>query len=199
MIACWGMTTLEYLRACNAWEKNQVVTENSHALAEMGAPAHVPADKKAFKPFPDCVEWVIFRRKPAKKKKKSASVEATTPKVSKAKVVPATERMQEACAAANAAHGAVPLQGSAQKDSALFAAAVPEEASVPVTDSVPPAIKAEHQTSESAAAADPAVTSVPLTQSAPAATDAGHEVIAETEANHACEPAADSVPIASDQ
>lgn len=68
-----SMTTMEYLRACNAWEKERALQY------EMGCDLEVskaPADKNAFKPFPMWCDWVILRRrgKPPPKTKTAAKV-----------------------------------------------------------------------------------------------------------------------------
>jgi len=54
-----SMTTMEYLRACNAYEKAKML---QHELGSM-APELAADGKRKFQPFPLCVEWVIFRRR----------------------------------------------------------------------------------------------------------------------------------------
>jgi len=59
-IARKSMTTMEYLRACNAYEKEKALQD------EMGAAAPPSLDgKRAFRPFPMWCDWVILRRRGA--------------------------------------------------------------------------------------------------------------------------------------
>jgi len=82
LIVSKGMTTLEYLRACNAWEKNRRLQDQESFEKMMRAPG-------AFKPFPHCVDWVIFRRRGPKVPKVPKSTSSS--KISKSKVSPACE------------------------------------------------------------------------------------------------------------
>lgn len=54
----YHMTTMEYLRACNAWEKERALQYEMPTSAPQ-----VPADTKAFRPFPMWCDWVILRRR----------------------------------------------------------------------------------------------------------------------------------------
>jgi len=54
----WAMTTMEYLRACNAYDKQQLLQW------ETGQPTPRDVDgKRPFRPFPLACDWVIFRRR----------------------------------------------------------------------------------------------------------------------------------------
>jgi len=68
-ITMHSMTTMEYLRACNAFEKQQALQV---AMESSGLPN--PAEKgSSFRPLPFCIDWVIFRRRMPKSKSKVAA------------------------------------------------------------------------------------------------------------------------------
>jgi len=138
MITAWGMTTLEYLRACNAWEKNQILAaEHQHQSIHRDT----PSGKRDFKPFPFCVEWVIFRKRPLRPAKLGPQAKSSM-KASNKKVLPMTELDQQASGKPTALLEVEPKQPSlpwaaseSLQDSALAAATQPELASAPVMDS----------------------------------------------------------------
>lgn len=130
MITSWRMTTMEYLRACNAWEKNRL-------LESLGSrPVETPAEAKGFKPFPLCVDWVIFRRRgPVPKKPKTAKTNASKAKVTPEPIGPDARKIESAQSGVQGSAAAT-TSGS-QPDSTLREAATLEDSArlhEPVTD-----------------------------------------------------------------
>lgn len=58
-IARKSMTTMEYLRACNSWEKQQALQDVTGSSAFLTSGDKGPS----FRPFPLLCDWVIFRRR----------------------------------------------------------------------------------------------------------------------------------------
>jgi len=95
-----SMTTMEYLRACNAHDKQTMLYWST------GAPMPLQdADgKRPFSPFPMFVDWVIFRRrlkKPKAPKPGSLSKVAASPAPADDTVAVAQQALREAAAAEN--------------------------------------------------------------------------------------------------
>jgi hypothetical protein len=98
-IAMKSMTTMEYLRACNAYDHNAYAMKcKEKALQdEMGAAAPPSLDgKRAFRPFPMWCDWVILRRRGAPPRPKAKI--AARPKAAPCTTAVAAENHHEAAA-----------------------------------------------------------------------------------------------------
>lgn len=94
-----SMTTMEYLRACNAHDKQTML----HWSTGAPMPLQDADGKRPFSPFPMFVDWVIFRRrikKPKAPKPGSLSKVAASPAPADDTVAVAQQALREAAAAA---------------------------------------------------------------------------------------------------